>query len=72
MNDRFPYDMAPREALVELLRRTEDPTVTPDNVTFEDMFFSPTATEPGRTFIEMVDKRTSRKKWYVYLSLIHI
>lgn len=69
MNDRFPYDLPPREALVELIRRTEDPSVTSDNVTFEDMFFSPTPTEPGRTFIEKVDTRTNRKKWYVYRRL---
>lgn len=69
MNDRFPYDMRSREALVELIRRTFDSTVTVDNVTFEDMFFSPTPTEPGRTFIEMVNKRNGHKTWYVYRRL---
>lgn len=68
--DRFPYNMASREALVELIRRTEKkPNLQDRLVTFEDIFFAPTLLEPGRTYIEMEDLSTGKKDWYVYRRL---
>lgn len=70
MSDRFPYNMLSRGALVELVRRSETrPDLRDDDVTFEDIYFSPTEVEPGRTFIEMVDRRTHTKDWFVYRRL---
>lgn len=70
MSDRFPYNMPSREALVELVRRSENrPNLRDDYITFEDLFFSPTALEPGRTYIEMIDLLTSHKDWYEFRRL---
>lgn len=70
MSDRFPYNMPPRAALVELVRRTENkPGLRDEYVTFEDLFYSPTDVEPGRTYIEMVDLLTSHKYWYEFRRL---
>lgn len=70
MSDRFPYNLPSRRALVELVRRSEKkPNLRDDYVTFEDLFFSPTVVEPGRTYIEMVDKVTSTKSWFEYRRL---
>lgn len=70
MSDRFPYNMPSRAALVELIRRDEDrPNLRDQDVTFEDIFFSPTAVEPGRTYIEMVDRLTQIKDWFVFRRL---
>lgn len=70
MSDRFPYNMQSREALVELVRRSENkPDLKDDLVTFEDIFFAPSVLEPGRTYIELVDKVTQTKEWFVYRRL---
>lgn len=70
MSDRFPYNLPSREALVELVRRSENRPDLRDNfVTFEDLFFSPTLVEPGRTYIEMVDLITSHKDWFEFRRL---
>lgn len=70
MSDRFPYNRSARAALVELIRRSDNrPDLRDDYVTFEDMFFSPTQLEPGRTYIEMIDLITSHKDWYEYRRL---
>lgn len=70
MSDRFPYNMTSRAALVELVRRVENqPDLRDQDVTFEDIFFSPTEVEPGRTFIEMVNRLTQIKDWFVYRRL---
>jgi hypothetical protein len=70
MSDRFPYNMPSRKALVELVRRSENrPGLRDEFVTFEDLFFSPTDVEPGRTYIEMVDKLASLKYWYEFRRL---
>lgn len=70
MSDRFPYNLPSREALVELIRRSEKRPSLKDNlVTFEDMFYSPTTVEPGRTSIEMVDLQSGFKKWFDYRRL---
>lgn len=70
MSDRFPYNMLSRAALVELVRRVEnDPDLRDDDVTFEDIFFSPTELEPGRTYIEMVNRLTKIKDWFVFRRL---
>lgn len=67
MSDRFPYDTRSREALVQLIRVSENmPNLRDDLVTFEDLYFAPTASEPGRTFIEMIDLETQIKSWYSY------
>ena len=67
--NKFPYNMRSREALVELIRQTEDLTLSDDLVTFEDIVYSPTQQEPGRTFIEMIDLRVNHKYWYAYRRL---
>jgi len=70
MSDRFPYNLPSREALVELVRRSENrPNLRDDLVTFEDLFFSPTLVEPGRTYIEMIDLTTSLKDWFEFRRL---
>lgn len=70
MSDRFPYNMPSRAALVELVRRSENrPNLRDQDVTFEDIFFSPSQLEPGRTYIEMVDRLAQKKYWYVYRRL---
>jgi len=70
MSDRFPYNMPSREALLELIRRDENrPDLRDQDVTFEDIFFSPTEVEPGRTYIEMVDRLTQIKDWFVFRRL---
>ena len=70
MSDRFPYNLPSREALVELVRRSKNrPTLKDENITFEDLFFSPTQVEPGRSFIEMIDRDTSHKDWFEFRRL---
>lgn len=70
MSDRFPYNLPSREALVELVRRSENrPNLKDDMVTFEDLFFSPTMPEPGRSYIEMIDRTTSHKDWFEFRRL---
>jgi hypothetical protein len=70
MSDRFPYNLPSREALVELVRRsTNRPDLKDEYVTFEDLFFSPTIVEPGRTSIEMIDRVTSQKEWFEFRRL---
>lgn len=66
MQDIFPYDMASRNALVKLARDDLKINFKPETVTFEDMFFSPTTIEPGRTFIEMIDITTDIKYMLTY------
>lgn len=67
--NRFPYNMRSREALVELIRITHDGTLEDNLVTFEDIVYSPTSQEPGRTYIEMIDLRVNHKYWYAYRRL---
>ncbi len=70
MSDRFPYNLPARAALVELVRRDENrPDLRDDYVTFEDLFFSPSLVEPGRTYIEMIDLLTSHKDWFEFRRL---
>lgn len=70
MSDRFPYNLPSREALVELVRRSENrPTLKDEYVTFEDLFFSPSTMEPGRTYIEMLDKVSNHKDWFEFRRL---
>lgn len=67
---RFPYDLPSEAALVELVRRDRPlDDVRPGFVTFGDMFFSPTPTEPGRTYVEMDNQRTGKKSWFIYRRL---
>jgi hypothetical protein len=70
MNDRFPYDMPSRAALVRLAQE-EMPMegIEEDYVNFDDMFFAPLPAVPGRTFIEMTNRKTGRKFPYVYRRL---
>lgn len=70
MSDRFPYNMPSRAALVKLVREDQNkPELKDQDVTFEDIFFSPTEVEPGRTFIEMIDRTIQIKDWFVYRRL---
>lgn len=70
MSDRFPYDKPARQALVELVRRSENrPDLSDEYITFEDLFFSPTLVTPGRTYIEMIDLLTGYKDWYEFRRL---
>lgn len=70
MSDRFPYNLPSRAALVQEVRDSENrPDLKDSDVTFEDIFFSPTEVEPGRTYIEMVDRTTQIKDWFVYRRL---
>lgn len=67
---RFPYDLPSYDALVELIRRerpSED--IQKDFLIFGDMFFAPTDEEPGRTYIEMTNLRTGKKRPFVYRRL---
>lgn len=67
---RFPYDLTSREALVELIRRDRPHDwIVDENLTFGDMFSSPTDDEPGRTFIEMTNRGTGKKRWLSYRRL---
>lgn len=70
MSDRFPYNLPSREALCVEIRKLSKYSLVEDRlVTFEDIFFSPTTTYPGRTFIEMVDLKANIKSWFVYRRL---
>lgn len=70
MIDRFPYNLPSRVALVVLIRRlTNRPNLKDEDVSFEDIFFSPTEVEPGRTYIEMVDRSVQYKDWFVFRRL---
>lgn len=70
MSDRFPYNMPSRAALVKLIRDDENrPNLRDEDVSFEDIFFSPSQLEPGRTYIEMVDRLTQVKDWFVFRRL---
>lgn len=70
MSDRIPYSVPSRNALVELVRQDRNnPNLRDEDVTFEDIFFSPTELEPGRTYIEMVNRATQIKEWFVYRRL---
>lgn len=70
MSDRFPYNLPSREALVELIRRSERrPNLKDDYVTFEDLYFTPTTAEPGYTTIEMIDKIADFKSWFEFRRL---
>lgn len=70
MSDRFPYNLPSRQALCVEIRELPKYRLIEDNlVTFEDIFFSPTSTNPGRTFIEMIDLKTNIKSWFVYRRL---
>ena len=66
---KFPYNMKSRAALVELIRITEKMDIADDLITFEDIVYSPTPQEPGRTYIEMIDLRINYKYWYAYRRL---
>lgn len=70
MSDRFPYNLPSREALVELVRRSKDrPDLKDEYITFEDLFFSPSVVEPGRTYVEMIDKVSNHKDWFEFRRL---
>jgi hypothetical protein len=71
--DRFPYDMPSRDALVEQVNRDLKRSYKPNQVSFEDMFFAPLPAIPGRTFIEMTNRLTGLKEFFVYrrLDLAH-
>lgn len=70
MSDRFPYNLPSRQALCVEIRKLSKYTAIEDSlVTFEDIYFSPTRTTPGRTFIEMIDLRTGNKAWFTYRRL---
>lgn len=70
MSDRFPYNLPSREALcVEIRKLARYVRIEDRYVTFEDMVFSPTVNVPGRTYLEMVDLKTSIKSWFVYRRL---
>lgn len=70
MSDRFPYNLPSEEALVELVRRDMGrPNLKDEYITFEDLFFSPTEVEPGRTYVEMIDQQTNHKDWFEFRRL---
>lgn len=69
MSDRFPYNLPSREALVRLAAETTGQDYESAFVSFDDMFFAPLQTVPGRTFIEMSDRKTGFKFWYMYRRL---
>lgn len=67
---RFPYDLTSRAALIELIRRDRPfDWIVDENITFGDMFFAPTDEEPGRTFIEMTNAGSGKKRWLSYRRL---
>lgn len=67
---RFPYDLPSEAALVELVRRDRPlDDIQPGFVVFGDLFFSPTPSEPGRTYVEMDNQRTGKKNWFIYRRL---
>lgn len=68
--DRFPYNLPSRKALVELARREKpNDNIQDDFVFFGDMFFGPVPGTPGRTFVEMENQLTKVKRWFVYRRL---
>ncbi|QBJ02723.1 virion structural protein [Pseudomonas phage Psa21] len=71
--DRFPYDMPSRDALVKQVNTDLKRSYKADQVSFEDMFFAPLPAIPGRTFIEMTNRLTGLKEFFVYrrLDLAH-
>lgn len=69
-SDRFPYDMPPRAALIRLIEETyPNHQLVSDYLNIGEPFFAPTATTPGRTFIEVEDTDYNVKRWYVYRRL---
>jgi hypothetical protein len=67
---RFPYDLPSFEAFIELIRRDRpSEEINPDMLVFGDFFFSPTEEEPGRSFIEMTNLLTGKKRWFVWRRL---
>lgn len=70
MEARFPYNLPSRQALcVEVRKLSKYKNIEDNLVTFEDIYFSPTAVTPGRTFIEMVDLQNNIKSWFTYRRL---
>jgi hypothetical protein len=70
MSLRFPFDLPSRQALVELIRRDRpSEELLDDYVLFEDMYFSPSEEEPGRTYIEMTNLRTGKKRPFLFRRL---
>lgn len=67
--DRFPYDMPSRDALVKQVNIDLGRDYKPNQVSFEDMFFAPLPAIPGRTFIEMTNRLTGLKEFFVYRRL---
>lgn len=68
--DKFPFGLKSREALVVLHQRTyPKDNIKSETVEFGDMYGDPTPTEPGRTFIELDNKLTRIKRWSAYWRL---
>ncbi|MNX53125.1 hypothetical protein D3C86_838160 [compost metagenome] len=70
MSLRFPFDLVGRSALIELIRRDRPSDHLSDEyVLFEDLYFTPSEEEPGRTYIEMTNLKTGKKRPFLYRRL---
>lgn len=69
INDRFPYNMPSRDALVRLVNTDTGRTLRPDQISFDDMYFAPIPTVPGRTYIEITDHTNGGKEAHTYRRL---
>ena len=70
MSLRFPFDLPSRQALIELIRRDRpSENLSDDHVLFEDLYFTPSEEEPGRTYIEMTNLKTGKKRPFLFRRL---
>lgn len=69
-NGQFPYNTAPREAMLRLVRESLPNLHFDDRyIEFSTPMFFPTPEEPGRTYISMVDTDYNLTYWFVYQRL---
>lgn len=70
MSDRFPYNTAPRAALLQLIdEEFPELGVKDTSVAFRNITYSPTINTPGRTFITMDLLDVEKSHDYVYRRL---
>lgn len=69
-DDRFPYNLPGRQALVRLINETY-PSYRLDvaYTDFKPPFFSPTIQTPGRTFIQAENTEINADFWFVFRRL---
>lgn len=69
-DDRFPYNMPSRSALIQLVNDSYPSYgLNEQNTEFGIPYFSPTVDVPGRTYIEAENTLTNTKMWFVFRRL---